>query len=338
MRARGAVAVQELRARRDRLPAAAVAGAQAGSAGGARRRRAAAVGADGAGGRGGNAAPDRRRRRGGGARRDARRSRAGVRLHDRRYTSGAIMRSPATGDDAPVPPHIQGVRKRTARVVALLWLLAAGCQTAPAGPAAPQPPNGEVWLTDQQVTDGHIAVQPVGVHAVGNDVVTSGKVTFDDLRVAHIFSPVTGRVSRILADPGAAGEEGGARSSPSSRPTSATPSPISARPQAELIAAEHDFQRQKELYEAHAGSQKDFEAAAGQLRQGQGRAGARAAEGAPVPRRRRRRGHAGVHAARADRRRGDRPQREPRRRGAGAVLGRHRRSSSSPSASSIASG
>ena len=74
----------------------------------------------------------------------------------------------------------------------------------------PQPPSGEVWLTDQQVRDGHIAVEPVGVHAVGNDVVTSGKVTFDDLRVAHIFSPVTGRVTRILADPGAAGEEGGA--------------------------------------------------------------------------------------------------------------------------------
>jgi cobalt-zinc-cadmium efflux system membrane fusion protein len=31
--------------------------------------------------------------------------------------------------------------------------------------------------------------------------------------------------------------------------------------EAELIAAQHEFQRQKDLYEAHAGSQKDFEAA-----------------------------------------------------------------------------
>src|SRR5262249_10954449 len=34
-----------------------------------------------------------------------------------------------------------------------------------------------------------------------------------------------------------------------------------AKAQADLIAAEHDFRRQKELYEAHAGSQRDFEAA-----------------------------------------------------------------------------
>ena len=34
-----------------------------------------------------------------------------------------------------------------------------------------------------------------------------------------------------------------------------------AKAQADLIAAEHDFKRQKELYDAHAGSQRDFESA-----------------------------------------------------------------------------
>ena len=87
-------------------------------------------------------------------------------------------------------------------------LSVSGCRSAPGEPTAAPPPNGEVWVTDQQLSDGHISVQPVGVHAVGNDVVTSGKVTFDDLRVAHIFSPVTGRVSRILADPGARVKKG----------------------------------------------------------------------------------------------------------------------------------
>ena len=57
--ARGAVALPELRARRDRLPAAALAGAQGRSAVGARRRGAAAGGADGAGRRARDAAPDR---------------------------------------------------------------------------------------------------------------------------------------------------------------------------------------------------------------------------------------------------------------------------------------
>ena len=144
--------------------------------------------------------------------------------------------------------------------LAVVCLAAAGCKTAPGEPAAAPPPNGEVWVTDQQLTDGHIAVQPVGVHAVGNDVVTSGKVTFDDLRVAHIFSPVTGRVSRILADPGARVKKGA--------PLVAIQSPDVGnafadlgKAEAELTAAQHDFQRVKELYEAHANSQKEFEAA-----------------------------------------------------------------------------
>ena len=139
-------------------------------------------------------------------------------------------------------------------------LIAAGCQTAPAATAAPQPPSGEVWVTDQQVTDGHIAIQPIGVHAVGNDVVTSGKVTFDDLRVAHIYSPVTGRVSRILADPGQRLKKGAALAAIQS-PDVGNAFADLGKAEAELTAAQHDFQRQKELYEAHAGSQKDFETA-----------------------------------------------------------------------------
>jgi cobalt-zinc-cadmium efflux system membrane fusion protein len=145
-------------------------------------------------------------------------------------------------------------------VMASTFLLAVACQPPPAGPAAAQPPGGEVWLTDQQVSDGHIAVQPVGVHAVGNDVVTSGRVTFDDLRVAHIYSPVTGRVSRILADPGQRVKKGGALCAIQS-PDVGNAFADLGKAEAEMTASQHDLQRQKELYEAHAGSQKDYEAA-----------------------------------------------------------------------------
>jgi len=151
------------------------------------------------------------------------------------------------------------VRCRTF-LLAVASLAVAGCRTAPVEPAAAQPPNGEVWVTDQQLTDGHIAVQPVGVHAVGNDVVTSGKVTFDDLRVAHVFSPVTGRVSRILADPGARVKKGAPLVAIQSPDVGNAFADLS-KAEAELTAVQHDFQRTKELYEAHAGSQKDFEAA-----------------------------------------------------------------------------
>jgi len=150
-----------------------------------------------------------------------------------------------------------------APVVALslsLLVLAPACRNAPASPVGAQPPSGEVWLTDQQVSDAHLTIEPVATHAVGNDVVTSGKVTFDDLRVGHVFSPVTGRVSRILADPGARVKKGS--------PLCAIQSPDVGnafadldKAEADLIAAQHDQQRQKDLYDAHAGSQKDFESA-----------------------------------------------------------------------------
>jgi len=44
---------------------------------------------------------------------------------------------------------------------------------------------------------------------VGGVVVASGRVTFDDLHVAHVLSPVTGRVVKIEASPASA-EEGDA--------------------------------------------------------------------------------------------------------------------------------
>jgi len=145
-------------------------------------------------------------------------------------------------------------------VLVVACALVASCRAGGGEPAAPPPPSGEVWLTDQQVSDGHIAVQMVAVHAVGNDVVTSGKVTFDDLRVAHIYSPVTGRVSRILADPGQRVKKGGALCAIQSPDVGNAFADLD-KAEAELTASQHDFQRQKELYEAHAGSQKDFEAA-----------------------------------------------------------------------------
>jgi len=149
---------------------------------------------------------------------------------------------------------------RLGLVLLSMSTLVPACRSAPASPPAAQPPSGEVWLTDQQVSDAHLTIEAVAIHAVGNDVVTSGKVTFDDLRVGHVFSPVTGRVSRILADPGARVKKGS--------PLCAIQSPDVGnafadldKAEADLIAAQHDFQRQKELYDAHAGSQKDFEAA-----------------------------------------------------------------------------
>jgi cobalt-zinc-cadmium efflux system membrane fusion protein len=127
-----------------------------------------------------------------------------------------------------------------------------------AGPA--EAPADEVWLTDRQVRDAQIVLGNVAVQAVGAQVVTSGKIAFDDRRVAHLFSPVTGRISRIIADPGARVKKGAPLAIIESPDVGNAFSDL-GKADADLVAAEHDLARQKDLYEAHAGAQKDLETA-----------------------------------------------------------------------------
>ena len=89
-------------------------------------------------------------------------------------------------------------------LVALAGATGASCHKSQAAtePAGPQAPTGQVWLTPAQVKDAKIEVQPVAEHDVDDTILTSGRVTLDDLRSAHVFSPVTGRVVKITAQLG----------------------------------------------------------------------------------------------------------------------------------------
>jgi cobalt-zinc-cadmium efflux system membrane fusion protein len=137
----------------------------------------------------------------------------------------------------------------------------AGCQ--PHGPAAAaatgnDPPAGEAWLTQDQVNQAHIAVAPLQDEDVDDTILSSGRVTFDDQRVAHIFSPVTGRVARIMANLGARLKKGDPLAVITSPDIGQASSDL-GKADADLIAAEHDFNRKKELFESHAASQADYE-------------------------------------------------------------------------------
>lgn len=156
-----------------------------------------------------------------------------------------------------------------AALVGAVGLPATGCQKAPAATKhEAQPPQDEVWLTEQQVRDAKVQIQPVSQHAVGNEIVTSGKVAFDDLRVSHVFSPVTGRIKRILADPGQRVKKGAPLATIESPDVGNAFADLD-KAQADLIASEHESRRQKELYDAHAGSQRDFETAQDNYRKAQ---------------------------------------------------------------------
>ena len=120
--------------------------------------------------------------------------------------------------------------------------------------------NEIVTLSKQQLTTAKLTIVPVEDHDVGASIAASGKVTFDDLRVSHVFSPVTGRVTQIHAQPGQRVKKGAALVTILS-PDVGTAFSDLGKAQADQVAAEHDYKRKKALFEARAGSQSDLEAA-----------------------------------------------------------------------------
>jgi cobalt-zinc-cadmium efflux system membrane fusion protein len=140
--------------------------------------------------------------------------------------------------------------------VALISLVLVACQ---GGDPAATPPSGEVWLTELQVQRS-LKLEIAGMHEVGTIIPCSGKIVFDELRVAHVLSPVTGIVTRILADPGMAIAKGGRLAMIQSPDLGSTSSDL-GKARADLTAAKHEFHRKRDLWEYHAVSKADYELA-----------------------------------------------------------------------------
>jgi cobalt-zinc-cadmium efflux system membrane fusion protein len=152
-------------------------------------------------------------------------------------------------------------------VVSMLVLSACRSKEAEQDPAE-QHPAGEAWLSPERVAQAGIVVSPVTEQPVGTAIVTSGRVTFDDSRVTHVFSPVNGRVLQVLAQPGARLEKGAPLATLASPDIGQAFSDY-VKAEADLAAAQREFARQKELFEAHAGAQRDLEGAENNSRKAQ---------------------------------------------------------------------
>jgi cobalt-zinc-cadmium efflux system membrane fusion protein len=143
----------------------------------------------------------------------------------------------------------------------------AGCKEA-SGPTShgPSLPAGEVALSLDEMRQNSIAVEAASDQEIDDTLVTSGRVTFEDIKVGHVFSPVTGRVARIDVDLGARVKAGQTLAVIESPDVSQASSDV-AKADADLIAAEHGMQREKDLLSKNATSQKDYEAAEDAYRQ-----------------------------------------------------------------------
>jgi cobalt-zinc-cadmium efflux system membrane fusion protein len=115
-----------------------------------------------------------------------------------------------------------------------------------------------VWLTPGQVAEAKIEVAPIGEQVVDDTILTSGTVTLDDLRTGHVFSPVTGRVSNISAQLGQHVKKGEPLATIVSPDIGNAVSDVH-KAQADLIAAEHDYKRKKDLFAQKAASAADVE-------------------------------------------------------------------------------
>ncbi len=141
-----------------------------------------------------------------------------------------------------------------------------GCSLRSEGAADPQPPAGESWLTPDQITRAGITTAPVAEKEVGRQLVLSGRLAFDDQRVTHVFSPVSGRVTKAVAALGQHVRAGDPLAVIESPDLGSAVSDL-AKARADLNAAERDYRRMKELFELHAGAERDFEAAEYRFRQ-----------------------------------------------------------------------
>lgn len=152
-------------------------------------------------------------------------------------------------------------RARAALVLgaALAFAAAAACRH-PAVKAEAEAPPGEVWLTDAQVAEAKVSTTPLAEQSVDDVILTSGKVTFDDTKVTHVYTPVSGRVTKVEAVPGQRVKKGDVLAIVES-PDIGIASADLQKAEADRIAAEHDLDRQKELLAAHATSQRDYEQA-----------------------------------------------------------------------------
>lgn len=121
-------------------------------------------------------------------------------------------------------------------------------------------------MKKDQLDHVKIATEPVDYQDVDDSVVASGKIAYDDQRVIHVFSPVSGKVVKVFVQLGNRVQKGDPLVTIESPDIGVATADVS-KAKADLFAAEHEFERQKDLLESQAASQKDFEGAAANYRQ-----------------------------------------------------------------------
>jgi len=123
-----------------------------------------------------------------------------------------------------------------------------------------RPPAGEVWLSRQQLDSQQMRIEMIDEQQIASTLEAPGRIAFDDLRVAHVFAPVSGRIVKIDAAPGQQVRKGDPLVEIESPDVGAAFADL-GKAEADLAAAERELKRQQELVEAQAAAQRELDQA-----------------------------------------------------------------------------
>src|SRR5882724_4301347 len=197
------------------------------------------------------------------------RSRPGAVREGRRVAPGAPRRAAGLGADARRVPQgparflaggLPARRRRGAHVKRSLLLLALIACSRREDREAPRPPAGEVWLSRQQLEAQQMRMEVIAEQEVTTTLDTPARIAFDDLRVAHVFAPVSGRIVSIAATPGQQVRKGDPLVEIESADVGAALSDL-GKAEADFTAADRELKRLRELVEAHAAAQRELDQA-----------------------------------------------------------------------------
>jgi cobalt-zinc-cadmium efflux system membrane fusion protein len=143
------------------------------------------------------------------------------------------------------------------RILVLFLLLA--CRRS-SGPEERRTPAGEIWLAPQRLEAQHVRIDSVGVAVFATHLDLPGRIAFDELQVAHVFSPVSGRIVNIDATPGQRVDKGAPLVELESPDVGAAVADV-GKARSDLAAAQRELERQRKLVAQHASAQKELDQA-----------------------------------------------------------------------------
>lgn len=115
-------------------------------------------------------------------------------------------------------------------------------------------------MNRDELARARIAIAPVAEQELDGTLATSGRIAFDDALVAHVFSPIAGRITRLDAKLGDHVVKGATLAVITSPDLGVATSDV-AKARADVVAARRNFERQRGLFAQHAASELDVETA-----------------------------------------------------------------------------